>query len=113
MAPTLELPVAWAPPAVAAARAVLDHPDELAEWLRERDQQPLRARQIRRQVLVNRAESFAAMTDLPKSLREDLSADWTPLGTSIDKHLIADDGTHKLLLRLHDDALVECVLLFE
>src|SRR5262245_835766 len=109
----LELPVELAPPAVAAPRAVLDHPEETAAWLAERGQAPLRARQIRRQIPVNRAESFESMTDLPLGLRAELTAAWFPLGTRIDKHLIAEDGTHKLLLRLHDDALVECVLLLE
>jgi 23S rRNA (adenine2503-C2)-methyltransferase len=51
------------------------------------------------------------MTDLPKGLREDLAASFSVFGTRVDKHLVSTDGTHKLLLRLTDDALIECVLI--
>jgi 23S rRNA (adenine2503-C2)-methyltransferase len=42
-----------------------------------------------------------------------LSAEYAPLGTRIDRHLVSSDGTHKLLLRLTDDQVIECVLLLE
>jgi 23S rRNA (adenine2503-C2)-methyltransferase len=51
------------------------------------------------------------MTDLPKPLRDDLAASFRVFGTRVDKHLESADGTHKLLLRLTDDALIECVLI--
>jgi 23S rRNA (adenine2503-C2)-methyltransferase len=101
------------PPASAAPRAVLEHTDALAAWLTERGEKPLRIKQIRRQILANRAESFDAMTDLPKQLRENLTADWNVFGTTIHQQLTATDGTFKLLLRLHDDRVIECVLLSE
>ncbi len=53
------------------------------------------------------------MTDLPKSLREQLAAEFTPLGTAVDRRLSSSDGTQKLLLRLSDGNIVECVLLPE
>jgi 23S rRNA (adenine2503-C2)-methyltransferase len=97
-----------------AKPAILDTPrEELLAWLQAQGQPPLRARQVRRWLLVGRAEAFAQMTDLPLGLREALAADFTPLGTRIARHLQAADGTHKLLLRLADDQLVECVLLSE
>ena len=46
-------------------------------------------------------------------LREELAAEFAPLATTIDRHLSSSDGTHKLLLRLHDGQLVECVLMQE
>src|SRR5262249_24323250 len=52
-------------------------------------------------------------TDLPLSLRRDLAEAFVPLGTEIARHLESADGTHKLLLRLHDGQLVECVLIQE
>lgn len=95
-------------------RALLDVPTpDLLAWLHDHGQPPLRARQLRRWIVVGRAESFEQMTDLPKTLREELPTEFTPLGTRIDRQLTASDGTQKLLLRMHDDHLVECVLLKE
>ena len=91
--------------------------DESAEsfkaWLAERNQPPMRWKQIRKQILANRAESFEAMTDLPKSLRVDLEAEFSVFSTTIHKHLTASDETHKLLLTLADGGEIECVLIQE
>ncbi len=54
--PLVELPLENGPPAVAAARAVLEHPESLTAWLAERGEAPMRVKQIRRQILVNRVE---------------------------------------------------------
>jgi 23S rRNA (adenine2503-C2)-methyltransferase len=95
-------------------RGVLDVArDEMHAWLRERGQPPMRLRQIERWILVARATDFSQMTDLPQSLRGDLAADFSPLGSRIERHLVSIDGTHKLLLRLADGNVVECVLLKE
>ena len=52
---------------------LLDLAEEiLRTWLQERGEKPLRARQLRRWLLVAGAESFDAMTDLAKPLREKL-----------------------------------------
>jgi 23S rRNA (adenine2503-C2)-methyltransferase len=87
--------------------------EELHAWLAQRGQPPLRARQLRRWLLVGRAESFEQMTDLPRRLREELEAEFAPLGSTVVRDLGAHDGTHKLLLRLGDGEVVECVLLQE
>jgi 23S rRNA (adenine2503-C2)-methyltransferase len=101
-------------PAAVAPRALLDlSSDELLAWLRTRAQPPMRARQIGRWLVAGRAGSFEEMTDLPKALRQALAADFVPLGTQVARHLAARDGTHKLLLRLGDGHLIECVLLRE
>jgi 23S rRNA (adenine2503-C2)-methyltransferase len=95
-------------------RLLLDvAPDELRFWLEARGEPPMRARQLRRWIFASRAESFEQMTDLPQALRQALSKEFVVTGSSIARHLQADDGTHKLLLRLNDDELVECVLLEE
>jgi 23S rRNA (adenine2503-C2)-methyltransferase len=88
-------------------------PDELAGWLAARGQPPLRARQVRSWVIARRATAFEQMTDLPRSLRAELADEFAPLGTAVDRHLIARDGTQKLLLRLADGQVVECVLMRE
>jgi 23S rRNA (adenine2503-C2)-methyltransferase len=113
MAALVELPLDAAPPAHPSPRAILDAGPELTAWLAEQCQPPLRAKQVRRWVVAGRAESFDAMTDLPRDLRADLAAAWAPLGTQVARHLRSIDGTQKLLLRLHDGRLIECVLIPE
>jgi 23S rRNA (adenine2503-C2)-methyltransferase len=100
--------------AAGAPRGLLElPPDELLAWLRARGEPPLRARQLRRWVVAGRAADFGRMTDLPARLRADLAAEFAPLGTAVDRHLTSSDGTQKLLLRLRDGQVVECVLLRE
>src|SRR5437879_2353447 len=95
-------------------QALLDLTAEaLRGWFQAHGQPPMRARQLRRWLVAGRAESFAEMTDLPRDLRRDLAEEFVPLGTRIERHGQAADGTHKLLLRLYDDQLIECVLLQE
>src|SRR4029078_13557211 len=111
MTATLDLPLALAPPSAPSPRAVLDAGQKLTAWLAERGQRPLRVKQIRRQIIANRAESFAAMTDLPLGPRQAINRGWAPLGTQIERHLQSADGTQKLLLKLHDGRLIECVMI--
>jgi 23S rRNA (adenine2503-C2)-methyltransferase len=97
-----------------ARRALLEvSSEEMLAWLHERGQAPLRARQMRRWLLAGRVTSFEQMSDLPNRLREELATTFRPLGSDIARHLISCDGTHKLLLRLHDNQVIECVLLQE
>ncbi|MSR52271.1 MAG: 23S rRNA (adenine(2503)-C(2))-methyltransferase RlmN [Gemmataceae bacterium] len=99
---------------VVSKPALLDQPsDALHSWFGERGQPLLRVKQIRRRVLAGRAESFEQMSDLPKEIRGELAEHFTPLGTHIERHLIASDDTHKLLLKLHDGRTIECVLIQE
>src|SRR3954470_13624454 len=114
MPTTVELPLDEAPPAAPAPRAILDaRPEELSTWLAPHAEPPLRAKQLRRWLVAGRAESFEGMTDLPRDLRAELAAEWSPFGTHIARHLRSADGTQKLLLRLHDGRLIECVLIPE
>jgi 23S rRNA (adenine2503-C2)-methyltransferase len=86
---------------------------ELAGWLSARGQEPFRVMQVRRWIIEQRAVSFDRMTDLPRSLRHELEEHFSCLGTCVHHHARSDDGTHKLLLRLLDDQLIECVLIRE
>jgi 23S rRNA (adenine2503-C2)-methyltransferase len=107
----LQLPLIEAP---TSRRGLLDVPDEeLRAWLRERGQPPMRLKQVRRWLFARRATSFAEMTDLPKGLRQELEAAFVPFSTRVDRSLVSSDGTQKLLLRLDDDQLLECVLMQE
>jgi len=73
----------------------------------------MRRKQLERWILGGRATDFGQMTDLPRALREMLAEEFNPLGSIVDRHLISCDGTNKLLLRLDDGNVVECVLLQE
>lgn len=99
-------------PAVDTRPGFLEAPVEsLRAWFAERGQPAHRVKQVRRWLFVAGAESFDAMTDLPKALRESLNEAFVPLRSRIVRKLKADDGTHKLLLALGDGKLVECVLI--
>jgi len=106
----LPLPIAeptWKPSILELA------PEQFREWLGERGEPAMRVKQIRRWILQARAETFEQMTDLPKGLRVELAEHFYPLGTRIDKHLHAQDETHKLLVQLTDGKQIECVLIQE
>ena len=85
--------------------------NELKSWLGERGQPAFRAPQVRKWIFERRAESFEDMTDLPKALRAELAAEFQLWTGKVDRHSKSDDGTEKLLLRLADGGLIECVLL--
>src|SRR5262245_60297918 len=102
------------PLSAAPSRPWLDTPPaELRAWLTERGQPAMRLRQVNRWLFAGRADSFARMTDLPQSLRDELGSSFTCFSTTVVRRLTAGDGTEKLLLRLCDGRLVECVLLKE
>lgn len=106
----LSLPLLASPP----RRGLLDVPPaDLRAWLAERGQPAMRVKQLRRWLLIGRATSFDQMTDLPRGLRQDLDTEFTPFSSHIDRALVSSDGTEKLLVRLDDGQLIECVLLKE
>lgn len=79
--------------------------------MNERGQGAFRAGQVRRWLFARRANSFQAMTDLPQSLREELTRDFSLWSSEVARHTRAADGTEKLLLTLADGGQIECVLL--
>lgn len=86
-------------------------PSQLAAWLADHDLPAFRLRQILGWIYERRVEAFEAMSDLPKSLRELLSASFRLWTATIATHQQAEDGTEKLLVQLADGGRVECVLL--
>jgi 23S rRNA (adenine2503-C2)-methyltransferase len=86
-------------------------PEQLAAWLAERGQPKYRAGQVRRWFFGARADSFAQMSDLPKPLRDELTAAFTVWTTRVAAHCRSSDGSEKLLLELADGQSIECVLL--
>lgn len=95
----------------APAAALADGGAGLKAWLAARGEPGHRFGQIRRWILANRAESFDAMTDLPKSLRPELAENFSVFGTRVARHLVSADDTHKLVLALADGRHIESVLI--
>lgn len=99
-------------PTCAARRAFLDlSSEEARSWLLELGEPAMRWRQIRRWILLGRVQAFEDMTDLPRPLRHALAQEFMPFDTQIAHHAASPDGTHKLVLRLHDHQSIECVLI--
>ncbi|HEX6972678.1 MAG TPA: 23S rRNA (adenine(2503)-C(2))-methyltransferase RlmN [Limnochordia bacterium] len=72
---------------------------------------PFRARQLMQWLYAKRARSIEAMTDLPKRLRDRLSAVANVDSLRVQREQRARDGTLKLLVALRDGETVECVLI--
>ena len=85
--------------------------EELIAWLASVGQPRFRAGQIRRWLIEQRIQSFEQMSNLPAKLRTQLTAEFRFSPFDVVRHQIAQDATEKLLLRLHDGELVECVLM--
>lgn len=92
---------------------LLDYLPKLKDWMNRRKHPAFRTPQVYQWLFEKRVNDFDAMTNLPQSLRELLASSFNVFTTTIANHSVSDDGTEKLLLRLHDGALVECVLLRE
>ncbi len=81
--------------------------------LAERGLKAFRGDQIFRWIWRRNAQSLEEMTDLGKDLRASLSAEATLPRLDPSQVRTADDGTSKLLVRLHDGREVESVLIPE
>ncbi len=82
--------------------------DLLASW----KQPAFRARQLYRQLYVNLASDFDAMTDLPASLRERLKSETRIGSLEMRREQLADAGeTLKTLWALPGNAVIETVLM--
>jgi 23S rRNA (adenine2503-C2)-methyltransferase len=98
-----------------APRYLFDELDGgLERWLDEAGEPKYRAKQIVAWAAQRRAESFEQMSDLSKTLRAKLDAEWkifstTPTRVSRDPYA----GAEKALLQLSDGRAIECVLLLE
>lgn len=88
-------------------------PADFSAWMALQGQPGFRARQVLAWIADRRADGFGVMTDLPRSLREQLDAEFTVFGTSIEQADLSPDGTSKLLLSCQDGRRVECVLMRE
>lgn len=84
---------------------------DLQQWLGEHGQPKFRAKQIYGWIYEKRATDFGQMSDLPKSLRDQLTDEFVIYRASESAVQTSRDGTDKLLVKLADGGEVECVLL--
>lgn len=85
--------------------------DQLRDLLVSWGEPAFRAKQVWTQLYTKRADSFDAMTDLPKALRERLAAETTLGSLELEIEQSSADGTVKRLYRLPDGQLIESVLM--
>lgn len=103
------------PPSTKPARARLSllgrTTSEIVAFLTELGEQPYRGRQVADWIYRRAAHTFEEMTNLPKPLRERLSAAATPGRGTVMLERTSTDGTVKALLRFSDGESVETVYL--
>lgn len=85
--------------------------DQLPDWLTAEQQPVYRQQQILNWIFHRRVSDFAQMSDLPQTLRKQLADSFQLFSASVYRHSQSEDGTEKLLVKLADGGLVECVLL--
>ena len=84
----------------------------MAAWLAERGQPAFRAKQLAGWIYTSLVSDFAAMRNLPATLREQLEREASIAGPQVRAEVKAKDGrTRKLLLELADGRLIETVLM--
>jgi 23S rRNA (adenine2503-C2)-methyltransferase len=84
---------------------------EWKDWMVSHGQPEWRANQMMDWLYVKRVDTFEEMTNLPKSLRRDLSENFHlhPLNTITTQ--VSKDGTVKFLFGLHDQHAIETVIM--
>jgi 23S rRNA (adenine2503-C2)-methyltransferase len=84
---------------------------ELAAFLADRKQPAYRVKQIRQWLFPKKATSFDEMTNLSRTLREQLSESFTINRLRTVRRTESRDGTVKFLFGLGDGASIESVLI--
>jgi len=85
---------------------------QMQQWFVERGEPPFRAKQLYSWLYQRLVTDFAAMSNLPQSLRSQLSQEASigPMVIRSELHS-KDDRTRKILLELNDGKLIESVLM--
>jgi 23S rRNA (adenine2503-C2)-methyltransferase len=86
---------------------------QLGDWLAARGNRSFRTNQILRWIYLGQADRFDEMTNLGKALRRDLEAAFVNPRLGLENETISQDGSRKLLFRLHDGLHIETVLIPE
>ncbi len=83
----------------------------LTEYVLSAGEKAFRAKQIWEWLWVKSAQSFNEMSNLSKSFREKLSEDFVINGLELANSQLSSDGTIKSAFKLHDEELIEGVLI--
>lgn len=83
----------------------------LQEYFGSIGEKPFRAKQVYEWLWLRHADSFEAMTNLSKELRQKLTEHFSLPAVKVDTVQQSTDGTIKSRFRLHDNHLVEGVLI--
>ncbi|MSQ78752.1 MAG: 23S rRNA (adenine(2503)-C(2))-methyltransferase RlmN [Flavobacteriaceae bacterium] len=86
-------------------------PEELTQLVASIGEKPFRAKQLYEWLWKNGASEFDDMSNLPAGFREKLSQEYTIDKVKIDHSQTSRDRTIKTAFRLHDDHLIEGVLI--
>lgn len=85
--------------------------EQLKEVFIENGMPGFRAQQVHEWLWKKGAKSFENMTNLSLELREWLKTEFTILSVVISAKQLSEDGTIKMAFKLHDDAIIEGVLI--
>lgn len=85
--------------------------NSLIAWFEEQGEKKFRAKQVWEWLWVKSATSFDEMSNLSKVLREKLKKEFVINHIKIDSSQLSNDGTIKSAFRLHDNHLIEGVLI--
>lgn len=85
--------------------------DQLITYFKDQGEKAFRAKQVWEWIWQKSAKSFDEMTNLSKSLREKLQAEFDILPISIATEQKSSDGTIKSAFKLFDNELIEGVLI--
>jgi len=78
----------------------LTSPEKLQEWLQANNEPKFRLGQIQEWIWMKQARSFEQMSNLSKSLREKLAADFEFKCLTVDMQQNSNDGTIKTRFKL-------------
>lgn len=85
--------------------------DSLIDYFEGIGEKKFRAKQVWEWLWVKSAKTFDEMSNLSKAIREKLNEDFTIHAIGVDNSQVSNDGTIKSAFRLHDDHLIEGVLI--
>lgn len=86
-------------------------PDQLKEYFVSLGEKPFRAKQVYDWLWSKNLHSIDEMTNLSKPLRERIALEYTINSVSVDLMQKSTDGTIKNGVKLHDNLMVESVLI--
>ncbi|PIB36541.1 23S rRNA (adenine(2503)-C(2))-methyltransferase [Reichenbachiella sp. 5M10] len=85
--------------------------EDISLFLKEIGEKPFRAKQIKEWIWKKSAKSIDDMTNISLKTRDLLKAHYVIKPVSVDKEQKSSDGTIKSAMKLHDDHVVESVLI--